>query len=135
MQTWIEESLKNGELFFYIVPAVLLILLLIEIFVPDKKKKAKKEETEESELDKLIEADKKLKAEIEPVLEDAEEPPFKEVGSEIPLFEEPKPVEPVAEPVEAESAQPSEPAPVVETFPETSQKPEKNEEPESVIST
>ena len=132
MQTWIEESLKNGELFFYIVPAVLLILLLIEIFVPDKKKKAKKEETEESELDKLIEADKKLKAEIEPVLEDAEEPPFKEVGSEIPLFEEPKPVEPVAEPVEAEPAQPSEPEPVVETFPETSQKPEKTEEPEPV---
>ena len=125
MQIWIEESLKNGELFFYIVPAVLLILLLIEIFVPDKKKKAKKEETEESELDKLIEADKKLKAEIEPVLEDAEEPPFKEVGSEIPLFEEPKPVEP------AEPEQPTEPEPV-ETSPETSPEPEKPTEPEPV---
>lgn len=128
MQTWIEESLKNGELFFYIVPAVLLILLLIEIFVPDKKKKAKKEETEESELDKLIEADKKLKAEIEPVLEDAEEPPFKEVGSEIPLFEEPKPVEPEAEPVEAEPEQPTEPEPV-ETSPETSPEPAEPEKP------
>ncbi|MBP5202101.1 signal recognition particle receptor subunit alpha, partial [bacterium] len=122
MQVWIEESLKNGELFFYIVPAVLLILLLIVIFWPDKKKE-KKEEVEETELDKLIKADKKLKAEIEPVIEKTEEPPFKEAGKEIQLFEEQD----------------------VQTFPETSQKPiepeqptelepepEKTEEPESV---
>jgi signal recognition particle-docking protein FtsY len=124
MQAWIEESLKNGELFFYIVPAVLLLLLLIVIFWPDKKK-AKKEETDESELDKLIKADKKLKAEIEPVDEKPEEPPFKEVGSEIPLFEEPKPVEP---------EQPTEPKPV-ETSPETSPKPEQPTEPEPVVET
>ena len=68
MQAWIEESLKNGELFFYIVPAVLLLLLLIVIFWPEKKKKTK-EEIEETELDKLIKADKKLKAEIEPVVD------------------------------------------------------------------
>ena len=122
MQVWIEESLKNGELFFYIVPAVLLILLLIVIFWPEKKKE-KKEEVEETELDKLIKADKKLKAEIEPVIEKTEEPPFKEAGKEIQLFEEQD----------------------VQTFPETSQKPiepeqptelepepEKTEEPESV---
>ena len=152
MQAWIEESLKNGELFFYIVPAVLLVLLLIVIFWPDKKK-AKKEEPEEDEIDKLIKADKKLKAEIEPVDEKSEEPPFKEVGSEIPLFEEPKtepetPVEPepesvqtfhetslqstesepekteepVAEPVEAEPEKPAKPQPV-ETSPETSPEP------------
>ena len=152
MQAWIEESLKNGELFFYIVPAVLLVLLLIVIFWPDKKK-AKKEEPEEDEIDKLIKADKKLKAEIEPVDEKPEEPPFKEVGSEIPLFEEPKtepetPVEPepesvqtfhetslqstesepekteepVAEPVEAEPEKPAKPQPV-ETSPETSPEP------------
>ena len=108
MQAWIEESLKNGELFFYIVPAVLLILLLIVIFWPEKKKKTK-EEIEETELDKLIKADKKLKAEIEPVVENKEEPPFKEVGKEIQLFEE-KP-EPEPKPVE--------------TFPETSPEPEK----------
>lgn len=128
MQAWIEESLKNGELFFYIVPAVLLILLLIVIFWPDKKKE-KKEETEEDEIDKLIKADKKLKAEIEPVVENTEEPPFKEAGAEIQLFEEQdvqtfpetsqKPIEP---------AQPTEPAPI-ETSPETSQEPEKTEEP------
>ena len=112
MQAWIEESLKNGELFFYIVPAVLLILLLIVIFWPEKKKKTK-EEIEETELDKLIKADKKLKAEIEPVIENKEEPPFKEAGKEIQLFEE-KP----------------EPQPV-ETFPETSPEPEKNTEPQS----
>ena len=112
MQAWIEESLKNGELFFYIVPAVLLILLLIVIFWPEKKKKTK-EEIEETELDKLIKADKKLKAEIEPVVENKEEPPFKEAGKEIQLFEE-KP----------------EPQPV-ETFPETSPEPEKNTEPQS----
>jgi fused signal recognition particle receptor len=131
MQAWIEESLKNGELFFYIVPAVLLLLLLIVIFWPDKKK-AKKEETDESELDKLIKADKKLKAEIEPVDEKPEEPPFKEVGSEIPLFEEPKPeqpAEPVAEPVEAESEKAEEPEPV-ETSLETSLEPEQPTEPE-----
>ena len=87
MQAWIEESLKNGELFFYIVPAVLLILLLIVIFWPEKKKKTK-EEIEETELDKLIKADKKLKAEIEPIVENTEEPPFKEAGAEIQLFEE-----------------------------------------------
>ena len=113
MQAWIEESLKNGELFFYIVPAVLLILLLIVIFWPEKKKKTK-EEIEETELDKLIKADKKLKAEIEPVVENTEEPPFKEAGKEIQLFEE-KPEE-------------SEPKPV-ETFPETSPEPEKPVEP------
>lgn len=98
MQAWIEESLKNGELFFYIVPAVLLILLLIVIFWPEKKKKTK-EEIEETELDKLIKADKKLKAEIEPVVENKEEPPFKEAGKEIQLFEE-KPAEPESKPVE-----------------------------------
>lgn len=123
MQAWIEESLKNGELFFYIVPAVLLILLLIVIFWPDKKKRTK-EEIEETELDKLIKADKKLKAEIEPVVENHEEPPFKEAGAEIQLFEEQdvqtfpetsqKPIEP---------AQPTEPAPI-ETSPETSPEPE-----------
>ena len=113
MQAWIEESLKNGELFFYIVPAVLLILLLIVIFWPEKKKKTK-EEIEETELDKLIKADKKLKAEIEPVVENKEEPPFKEAGKEIQLFEE-KPAEPESKPVE--------------TFPETSPKPEKPAEP------
>lgn len=123
MQAWIEESLKNGELFFYIVPAVLLILLLIVIFWPDKKKRTK-EEIEETELDKLIKADKKLKAEIEPVVENHEEPPFKEAGAEIQLFEEQdvqtfpetsqKPIEP---------AQPTEPAPI-ETLPETSPEPE-----------
>ena len=128
MQAWIEESLKNGELFFYIVPAVLLILLLIVIFWPDKKK-AKKEETDESELDKLIKADKKLKAEIEPVDEKPEEPPFKEVGSEIPLFEEPKPEKPVAEPVEAEPEIPAEPvAELVEAEPVEAE-PEKPAEP------
>ena len=111
MQAWIEESLKNGELFFYIVPAVLLILLLIVIFWPEKKKKTK-EEIEETELDKLIKADKKLKAEIEPVVENKEEPPFKEAGKEIQLFEEKQP--------EPES---------VETFPETSPEPEKPAEP------
>ena len=135
MQVWIEESLKNGELFFYIVPAVLLILLLIVIFWPDKKKRTK-EEIEETELDKLIKADKKLKAEIEPVDEKPEEPPFKAAGAEIQLFEEQKnestiepatesvqtfhetslqstesepekPAEPVAEPVEAEPEKPA----------------------------
>ena len=116
MQAWIEESLKNGELFFYIVPAVLLILLLIVIFWPEKKKKTK-EEIEETELDKLIKADKKLKAEIEPVVENKEEPPFKEAGREIQLFEE-KPAEPAPEPVEPQ------PAPV-QTFHETSLQSEK----------
>ena len=116
MQAWIEESLKNGELFFYIVPAVLLILLLIVIFWPEKKKKTK-EEIEETELDKLIKADKKLKAEIEPVVGNAEEPPFKEAGKEIQLFEE-KP----------------EPKPV-ETSPETSPEPEKPVEPEKTAAT
>ena len=118
MQAWIEESLKNGELFFYIVPAVLLLLLLIVIFW-HKKKKEKKEETEEDEIDKLIKADKKLKAEIEPIVENTEEPPFKEAGAEIQLFEEQK-----SEP-EPESV----PAPV-ETSPETSPEPEKPAEPE-----
>jgi len=154
MQAWIEESLKNGELFFYIVPAVLLLLLLIVIFWPEKKKKTK-EEIEETELDKLIKADKKLKAEIEPVVENAEEPPFKEADKEIQLFEEKpaepvvepepepvqtspetspepeKPAEPVAEPVEAE---PVEPEPV-QTFPETSPEPEKPAEPEQPAAT
>jgi len=106
MQAWIEESLKNGELFFYIVPAVLLLLLLILLFWPDKKKE-KKEETEEDEIDKLIKADKKLKAEIEPVVENSEEPPFKAAGAEIQLFEEQD----------------------VQTFPETSQKPIEPEQP------
>ena len=131
MQAWIEESLKNGELFFYIVPAVLLILLLIVIFWPEKKKKTK-EEIEETELDKLIKADKKLKAEIEPVVENAEEPPFKEAGKEIQLFEEkpePKPVEtsPEMSPEPEKPAEPvvePEPEPV-ETSPETSPEPEK----------
>ncbi len=131
MQAWIEESLKNGELFFYIVPAVLLILLLIVIFWPDKKKE-KKEETEEDEIDKLIKADKKLKAEIEPIVENTEEPPFKEAGAEIQLFEEQdvqtfpetsqKPIEP-EQPTEPEPEKPAEPAPV-ETSPETSSKEE-----------
>ena len=132
MQAWIEESLKNGELFFYIVPAVLLLLLLIVIFWPEKKKKTR-EEIEETELDKLIKADKKLKAEIEPVVENKEEPPFKEAGKEIQLFEE-KPAEPESKPVETfpeTSPEPEQPAePVVEpepvqTFPETSPEPEK----------
>ena len=147
MQAWIEESLKNGELFFYIVPAVLLLLLLIVIFWPDKKKRTK-EEIEETELDKLIKADKKLKAEIEPVVENKEEPPFKEAGKEIQLFEEKpeesepepvetspetspepeKPAEPVAEPVEAE------PQPT-EMSPETSPEPEKPAEPEKPVAT
>lgn len=141
MQAWIEESLKNGELFFYIVPAVLLILLLIVIFWPEKKKKTK-EEIEETELDKLIKADKKLKAEIEPVVENREEPPFKEAGKEIQLFEEkneepesvetspetsPKeetPAEPQPEPIkEPEIEAKPEPQPV-ETSPETSPEPE-----------
>ena len=117
MQTWIEESLKNGELFFYIVPAVLLILLLIVIFWPDKKK-AKKEETDESELDKLIKADKKLKAEIEPVDAKPDEPPFKAAGAEIQLFEEQKP-EPEPESVETSP----------ETSPEPESEPEKPAEP------
>ncbi len=135
MQVWIEESLKNGELFFYIVPAVLLLLLLIVIFWPDKKKE-KKEETEEDEIDKLIKADKKLKAEIEPIVENTEEPPFKEAGAEIQLFEEQdvqtfpetsqKPIEP-EQPAEPEKTE--EPAPV-ETSPETSPEPEKPAEPE-----
>jgi fused signal recognition particle receptor len=139
MQVWIEESLKNGELFFYIVPAVLLILLLIVIFWPDKKKE-KKEEVEETELDKLIKADKKLKAEIEPVIEKTEEPPFKEAGKEIQLFEEQdvqtfpetsqKPIEP-EQPTEPEPEQPVEPAPV-ETFPETSPEPETPAKPAPV---
>ena len=146
MQAWIEESLKNGELFFYIVPAVLLILLLIVIFWPEKKKKTK-EEIEETELDKLIKADKKLKAEIEPVVENTEEPPFKEAGKEIQLFEEKpaepeQPVESVVEPepesapesvetspeTSPESEQPAEPVvepEPVQTFPETSPEPEK----------
>ena len=123
MQAWIEESLKNGELFFYIVPAVLLLLLLIVIFWPDKKKE-KKEETEEDEIDKLIKADKKLKAEIEPVDEKPEEPPFKAAGAEIQLFEE-QDVQTFPEtsqkPIEPEK--PAEPAPV-ETSPETSPEPE-----------
>ena len=113
MQAWIEESLKNGELFFYIVPAVLLLLLLIVLFWPDKKKRTK-EEIEETELDKLIKADKKLKAEIEPVVENPEEPPFKAAGAEIQLFEE----------------QPTLP---VETFPETSPEPEKSVKPETPV--
>jgi fused signal recognition particle receptor len=141
MQAWIEESLKNGELFFYIVPAVLLLLLLIVIFWPDKKKE-KKEETEEDEIDKLIKADQKLKAEIEPVVENTEEPPFKAAGAEIQLFEEQdvqtfpetsqKPIEPEqpTEP-EPEPEKPSEPAPV-ETSPETSPEPEKPAEPAPV---
>ncbi len=141
MQVWIEESLKNGELFFYIVPAVLLILLLIVIFWPDKKKE-KKEEVEETELDKLIKADKKLKAEIEPVVENKEEPPFKEAGAEIQLFEEQdvqtfpetsqKPIEPEqpTEP-EPEPEKTEEPA-LVETLPETSPEPEKPAEPAPV---
>ena len=136
MQAWIEESLKNGELFFYIVPAVLLLLLLIVLFWPDKKK-AKKEELEESELDRLIEADKKLKAEIEPVVENPEEPPFKAAGAEIQLFEEQdvqtfpetsqKPIEP-EQPTEPEPEKPAEPAPV-ETLPETSPEPVEPEIP------
>ena len=142
MQAWIEESLKNGELFFYIVPAVLLLLLLIVIFWPDKKKE-KKEETEEDEIDKLIKADQKLKAEIEPVVENTEEPPFKEAGAEIQLFEEqksepepesvPAPVEtfPETSPEPAEPEETSEPKPV-ETFPETSQEPEQPSEPAPV---
>ena len=136
MQAWIEESLKNGELFFYIVPAVLLLLLLIVIFWPEKKKKTK-EEIEETELDKLIKADKKLKAEIEPVVENKEEPPFKEAGKEIQLFEEkPEPeqpaesvVEPKPEPVETS------PEPEVQTFHETSLQPEKPAEPEQPAAT
>ena len=133
MQAWIEESLKNGELFFYIVPAVLLILLLIVIFWPEKKK-VKNEETEEDELDKLIKADKKLKAEIEPVVENKEEPPFKEAGKEIQLFEEkpePKPVETFPE-TSPESEKPTEPVvepQPVQTFPETSPEPKKTAEP------
>ena len=138
MQAWIEESLKNGELFFYIVPAVLLLLLLIVIFWPDKKK-VKNEEPEEDELDKLIKADKKLKAEIEPIVENTEEPPFKEAGKEIQLFEE-KPEQQSVEtfpetspesekPAEPEPEKPAEPvvehAPKpVQTFPETSPEPE-----------
>lgn len=139
MQVWIEESLKNGELFFYIVPAVLLILLLIVIFWPDKKKRTK-EEIEETELDKLIKADKKLKAEIEPVDEKPEEPPFKAAGAEIQLFEEQdvqtfpetsqKPIEP-EQPTEPEPEKTEEPAPV-ETLPETSPEPEKPAEPAPV---
>ena len=109
MQAWIEESLKNGELFFYIVPAVLLLMLLIVIFWPDKKKRTK-EEIEETELDKLIKADKKLKAEIEPVDEKPEEPPFKAAGAEIQLFEEQD----------------------VQTFPETSPEPEETPDPKPV---
>ena len=137
MQAWIEESLKNGELFFYIVPAVLLILLLIVIFWPEKKKKTK-EEIEETELDKLIKADKKLKAEIEPVVENKEEPPFKEAGKEIQLFEEkneePESVEtsPETSPKEETPAEPQ-PEPIkepVETSPETSPEPEQPVEPE-----
>lgn len=134
MQAWIEESLKNGELFFYIVPAVLLLLLLILLFWPDKKKE-KKEEVEEDEIDKLIKADKKLKAEIEPVDEKPEEPPFKEAGAEIQLFEEQptlpetsqKPIEP-EQPTEPEPEKPAEPAPV-ETSPETSPEPVEPEIP------
>ena len=118
MQAWIEESLKNGELFFYIVPAVLLLLLLIVIFWPEKKKKTK-EEIEETELDKLIKADKKLKAEIEPVVENKEEPPFKEAGKEIQLFEE-KP-----EPQSVETFPETSPEPEVQTFHETSLQSEK----------
>jgi len=128
MQAWIEESLKNGELFFYIVPAVLLLLLLIVIFWPDKKK-AKKEETDESELDKLIKADKKLKAEIEPVDEKPEEPPFKAAGAEIQLFEE-QDVQTFPE-TSPEPEETPEPAPV-ETSPETSPEPEKPSEPAPV---
>ena len=138
MQAWIEESLKNGELFFYIVPAVLLLLLLIVIFWPEKKKKTK-EEIEETELDKLIKADKKLKAEIEPVVENKEEPPFKEAGREIQLFEE----KPEPEPVETfpeTSPKPEKPEPVVEpesvqTFHETSLQPEQSAEPEQPAAT
>lgn len=124
MQAWIEESLKNGELFFYIVPAVLLLLLLIVLFWPDKKK-AKKEELEESELDRLIEADKKLKAEIEPVVENPEEPPFKAAGAEIQLFEE-QPTLPV------ETFPETSPKPDVQTFPETSPEPETPAKPAPV---
>ena len=127
MQAWIEESLKNGELFFYIVPAVLLLLLLIVIFWPEKKKKTK-EEIEETELDKLIKADKKLKAEIEPVVENKEEPPFKEAGKEIQLFEEKPEPEPAPAPVQT-SPEP------VQTFPETSPKPERPAEPEQPAAT
>jgi fused signal recognition particle receptor len=127
MQAWIEESLKNGELFFYIVPAVLLILLFIVIFWPDKKKEKKEEE--ETELDKLIKADKKLKAEIEPVVENTDEPPFKEAGKEIQLFEEkPEPVETFHE----TSLQSEQPEPV-HTSPETSQKPIEPEIPAATI--
>ena len=36
--SWIELSYKNGELFFYIIPAFLLIMLLIVLLIPDKKK-------------------------------------------------------------------------------------------------
>ena len=124
MQAWIEESLKNGELFFYIVPAVLLILLFIVIFWPDKKKEKKEEE--ETELDKLIKADKKLKAEIEPVVENTDEPPFKEAGKEIQLFEE-QDVQTFPE----TSLQPEQPE-SVETSPETSPEPEKPAEPAPV---
>ncbi|MBP5407039.1 signal recognition particle-docking protein FtsY [bacterium] len=157
MEAWIEESLKNGELFFYIVPAVLLLLLLVVIFWPDKKK-VKNEEPEEDEIDKLIKADKKLKAEIEPIVEDTEEPPFKEAGAEIQLFEEKtvpletspnekQPAEPVesspdeeqpAEPVQifhetsVQSEKPAEPEPV-EMSPETSQKPIEPEIPAATI--
>ena len=141
MQAWIEESLKNGELFFYIVPAVLLLLLLIVIFWPEKKKKTK-EEIEETELDKLIKADKKLKAEIEPVVENKEEPPFKEAGKEIQLFEEkpePEPVEtfPETSPEPEKNTEPqSEPQPEpVDTFPETSPEPEQHAEPEQPAAT
>ncbi|MBP5202458.1 signal recognition particle-docking protein FtsY [bacterium] len=91
-------------------------------------------------MDKLIKADQKLKAEIEPVVENTEEPPFKEAGAEIQLFEEQdvqtfpetsqKPIEP-AQPTEPEPEKTEEPE-SVETSPETSQEPEQPSEPAPV---
>ncbi len=40
--TWIIESFKSGELFFYIVPFFIFIVLLIIIFTPDAKKRSSK---------------------------------------------------------------------------------------------
>ncbi len=40
MWQWLVENFMNGELFFYIIPAVLLIVLLIVVFLPDAERES-----------------------------------------------------------------------------------------------
>ncbi|MBO4440662.1 signal recognition particle-docking protein FtsY [bacterium] len=129
---WLQESLKNGDFFFYIIPGLLLILLLVAIFIPDKKKRGEKDK---NELDELVDAGKKLQEESEPVEQaeetDDEEEAFKPMPAPQP---EPEPASVETSPeTSPEPEKPAEPEPEpasVETSPETSPEPEKPTEPE-----